>query len=88
MAMKPGTGRIQNRVRRYLISKNGEPVHVHELRHIAYEMFGDTSNWIWAIHRALKHCAVRANPPHRRWWKPNADLMKRIKGGNVSSERY
>jgi hypothetical protein len=44
MAMNPGTGRIQNRIRRYFIAKNGEPVHIDELKHAAYGMFGDRSH--------------------------------------------
>ena len=77
-------GRVQRQVRRSFIAAGGKPVRMIELVCRAYPEIADRRQYVcwrrWSVYRALRRWGVHAG---YGWWRPNAELMARIRGDNV-----
>ena len=75
--MRP-IGRVQRQVRRAFIASGGKYVWFGDLLRRAYPRSKRRSAWRWSVYRALKRYGEPAG--QRGWWRPNAELLARIRG--------
>jgi hypothetical protein len=71
----PRDGRVYRQIRRCLVNADGKPVPFKELR--AWVYAGDRRPWYVPIYRCLGRYGERVC---HGWWRPNAALMKQIRG--------